>query len=451
MTDLQVEALYKLGPQYRNQLRFPHEAGHKITVEEREALYFSNLSEKILISYNPAAVDGNLTLESSPSDSVSSFVHTPHAQLLNGVEAVEVKSLKQALHSIGGLDAIWPLFGQIDIPQSDGTVNYELVPMLVDLVGRLLSSSGRFRQQALHERGFLLVAQALEKSSSQHLSDRLLKELIRIIEKIQKLPQNHGPALLRQLADYVLFNPSLWCNAPPKVQIDLQKYLSTQFIASQTVQKHIRRVSTTLIFLHALKNFYWIVAPNEKPFSRSQIDSMNSKPEMTTRPNENELRSIRAYLLLFLKQLMSPKLSDGLVSKVYRPEEELNAIVNFLLTVQEDENLADLLELLVQLAVENPAGVALHLADPKGTACCFKLLTSTSESIRLSSIKLLSVILENTKPEMKKELMEESGLWALLADRLCAHSQSCKFAELAELDELQLSFFERAHSSAFLE
>ena len=170
MTDLQVEALYKLGPQYRNQLRFPHEAGHKITVEEREALYFSNLSEKILISYNPAAVDGNLTLESSPSDSVSSFVHTPHAQLLNGVEAVEVKSLKQALHSIGGLDAIWPLFGQIDIPQSDGTVNYELVPMLVDLVGRLLSSSGRFRQQALHERGFLLVAQALEKSSSQHLS-----------------------------------------------------------------------------------------------------------------------------------------------------------------------------------------------------------------------------------------------------------------------------------------
>lgn len=429
MTDVQVEGLYKLGPQYRNQLRFPHEAGQKITVEEREALYFSSLSQNILISYNPAAVDGNLTLESSPSDSVSSFVHTPHAQLINGVEAVEVKSLKQALHSIGGLDAIWPLFQQINIPQSDGNVDFDLAPRLIDLLGRLLVSSGRFRQQALHERGFLLVAQALEKSSPNNLTDRLLNELIRMVDKIQSLPQNHGPALLRQLADYILFNPSLWSQASPKVQIDLQKYLSTEFIASSMVQRHIRRVSTTLIFLHALKSFYWIVNPIEK----SKTEPTVAKRQ---RPNENELRSIRAYLLLFLKQLMSPKLLDG--SKVYRPEEELNAIVNFLLTVQEDENLADLLELLVQLAIENPTGIALHLADTKGSACCFKLLTSTSDDIRLSSIKLLSVILENTKPDAKKELMDESGLWALLADRLCAHSPSLTTNLYTSLFELMV-------------
>ena len=86
LNDAQVIGLYKLGPAYRNQFCFLHEAGHRLAPFERDELYNGRLSESILVTYNPAAVDGNLALESSPANSCSSFVHTPHAQLTNGVK-----------------------------------------------------------------------------------------------------------------------------------------------------------------------------------------------------------------------------------------------------------------------------------------------------------------------------------------------------------------------------
>ena len=103
---------------------------------------------------------------------------------------------------------------------------------------------------------------------------------------------------------------------------------------------------------------------------------------------------------------------------VYQPEEELNALTNFLLTVHEDKNILDVLQLLVSLATENPTGVAGSLSDKRGIACVFKLLNSPLEEVRINSIKLMTLILQNTKPNKKKELMDESGLWALLTDRI---------------------------------
>jgi len=87
------------------------------------------------------------------------------------------------------------------------------------------------------------------------------------------------------------------------------------------------------------------------------------------------------------------------------------------LTVHEDQNILDVLQLLVTLATENPQGVAATLADSRGTACVYKLLNSTSEEVRINSIKLLTLILENSNPNKKKEIMEDAGLWALLTDR----------------------------------
>ena len=134
------------------------------------------------------------------------------------------------------------------------------------------------------------------------------------------------------------------------------------------------------------------------------------------RPKESEMTSLRAYLLLFLKQLMQqPKYEEQV--EIYSPEEELNALTNFLLTVHEDQNILDVLQLLVTLAMENPKGVAGSLADSRGTACVYKLLNSTNEEVRIHSIKLLTLILENSSQNKKKEIMEEAGLWALLTDR----------------------------------
>ena len=159
--------------------------------------------------------------------------------------------------------ATWPIRKWFWKPsKSNGEVDTTLAPRLIVLLGRLLTSSSRLRQQSLHERGFLLISQALEKSSPIHLTGELLQELIRMVEKIEQLPNNHGPALLRQMADYILFNPALWCRAPANVQIELQRFLATQFIQSKTIQSSLRRVSTTLIFLHALKYYYWLTNPS---------------------------------------------------------------------------------------------------------------------------------------------------------------------------------------------
>ena len=297
--------------------------------------------------------------------------------------------------------------------KSNGEIDTTLAPRLIVLLGRLLTSSSRLRQQSLHERGFLLISQALEKRSPIHLTGELLQELIRMVEKIEQLPNNHGPALLRQMADYILFNPALWCRAPANVQIELQRFLATQFIQSKTIQSSLRRVSTTLIFLHALKYYYWLTNPSDRTGIQSLV------PTNIVRPNEKELMSLRAYLLLFLKQLMQPsQLDDGNQVGVYQPEEELNALTNFLLTVHEDKNILDVLQLLVSLATENPTGVAGSLSDKRGIACVFKLLNSPLEEVRINSIKLMTLILQNTKPNKKKELMDESGLWALLTDRI---------------------------------
>ena len=74
------------------------------------------------------------------------------------------------------------------------------------------------------------------------------------------------------------------------------------------------------------------------------------------------------------------------------------------------------------LAQENPVAIAAPLADCRGIACVFKLLNSPLEEVRINALKLLTLILANTKPNKKKELMDESGLWALLTDRVSLHT-----------------------------
>ena len=54
------------------------------------------------------------------------------------------------------------------------------------------------------------------------------------------------------------------------------------------------------------------------------------------RPSRDEIVSIRSYMLLFVKQLIM--IGNGV------KEDELQSILNYLTTVQEDENLHDVLQ-----------------------------------------------------------------------------------------------------------
>ena len=62
-------------------------------------------------------------------------------------------------------------------------------------------------------------------------------------------------------------------------------------------------------------------------------------------PRKNIL-DIRAYLLLFVKQLIVK--GEGI------EDDELDSILNYLHTVHEDDNLHDVLQLLIALTSEHP-------------------------------------------------------------------------------------------------
>ena len=48
-----------------------------------QLIYDGKLSQSLLFTYNPKAVDGEICLESSPSENQSCFYHSPHALMMD--------------------------------------------------------------------------------------------------------------------------------------------------------------------------------------------------------------------------------------------------------------------------------------------------------------------------------------------------------------------------------
>ncbi len=94
--------------------------------------------------------------------------------------------------------------------------------------------------------------------------------------------------------------------------------------------------------MHTLKHYYWIEAPSS---SSSDSSSSSSSPSQLKgldgpRPDREEIVAVRSYMLLFVKQLV---MMGGGASK----DDELQSILNYLTTVQEDENLHDVLQVRI--------------------------------------------------------------------------------------------------------
>ncbi|KAF7648126.1 hypothetical protein LDENG_00161520, partial [Lucifuga dentata] len=121
-------------------------------------------------------------------------------------------------------------------------------------------------------------------------------------------------------------------------------------------------------------------------------------------------------MLLFLKQLI---LKDRGVK-----EDELQSILNYLLTMQEDENLHDVLQLLVALMSEHPASMIPAFDQRNGIRVIYKLLASKSESIRVQSLKVLGYFLKHLGHKRKVEIMHTHSLFTLLGEKLMLHTNT---------------------------
>ncbi|KAI8508856.1 hypothetical protein Bbelb_139550 [Branchiostoma belcheri] len=483
----QVSAIYQLGPGYMNQFRFESESDLLLSDTHKKCLYDGKLSSCIVFTYNPKATDAQLCLESSPRGNPSFFVHSPHALMLAvstaskvvlDVRAIVTQSIHSALHSIGGIQVLFPLFAQLDHVQQNGELDYSVCSMLLGLLSDLLQSSVRTQQQMIQAKGFLVIGYLLEKATRKHITIQVLDSFLQLAKYLASLPT--GGPLLRNLLDHILFNPTIWIYTPakasgvplvltflprirgqrrfaayrsrsvgtmrkvtftPEVQMALYTYLATEFVQSANIYNNIRRVSTVLQLMHTLKHFYWVVNPQDR-------SGISPKGMDGPRPTQNEVKSLRAFMLLFMKQLI---LKDQGVD-----EDELQAILNYLLTMHEngtfylllameqvfhcglpeDENLHDILQLLVALMSEHPASMIPAFDKRNGVRVIFKLLASASEGIRVQALKVMGYFLKNTNAKRKNELMQAHSLFTLLGDRLMLHTDTLSMTTYNALYEI---------------
>ena len=249
--------------------------------------------------------------------------------------------------------------------------------------------------------------------------------------------------LLKQLMDSILFNSSLWIYVNSKLQIRLYSYLATEFLstgvassnslpnqqltanqsdgsasnysnsgntnanAQQTpgtssgggahlngiVFSEVRRISTVLQLLHSLKYYYWVVPEdltNHQSTMNNNFELMNAlkgsnlsasiQPiqvrarDSQLRPCKSDLITIRGYILLFIKQLIIK--GNGV------HHDELQAILNYLTTVFQDENLIDVLQMLQTLMIEHSASMIPGKSFDKA----FEIIFKTNRRLSFHSI-----------------------------------------------------------------
>ncbi|NWI92049.1 LRBA protein, partial [Pitta sordida] len=398
----QIFAIYQLGLGYKGTFKFKAESDLFLDEHHKLLLYDGKLSSAIAFMYNPRATDAQLCLESSPKDNPSIFVHSPHALMLQDVKAVLTHSIQSALHSIGGVQVLFPLFAQLDYRQySSDHIDTTVCSTLLSFIMELLKNSIAMQEQMLSCKGFLVIGYSLEKSSKAHVTRSVLELCLAFSKYLSNL--HNGVPLLKQLCDHVLLNPAIWIHIPAQVQLTLYTYLSTEFIATVNIYGAIRRVGTVLLVMHTLKYYYWVVNPQDR-------SGITPKGIDGPRPTQKEILSLRAFLLMFIKQL---------VMKDYGiKEDELQAILNYLLTMHEDDNLMDVLQLLVALMSEHPSSMIPAFDQRNGLQVVYKLLASQSEGIRVQALKVMGYFLKHLAPKRKAEVMLGHGLFSLLAERL---------------------------------
>ncbi|XP_075956980.1 neurobeachin isoform X3 [Anarhichas minor] len=404
----QIFAIHQLGPGYKSTFKFKSESDIHLAEHHKQVLYDGKLASSIAFTYNSKATDAQLCLESSPKENASIFVHSPHALMLQDVKATVTHSIHSAIHSIGGIQVLFPLFAQLDYHQlNDSQVEPSVCATLLAFLVELLKSSVAMQEQMLGGKGFLVIGYLLEKSSREHISRAVLEQFLSFAKYLDGL--THGAPLLKQLCDHILFNAAIWIHTPAKVQLSLYTYLSAEFIGTSTIYNTIRRVGTVLQLMHTLKYYHWAVNP---------ADSSGIAPKGLDgpRPTQKEIISLRAFMLLFLKQLI---LKDRGVK-----EDELQSILNYLLTMHEDENLHDVLQLVVALMSEHPASMIPAFDQRNGIRVIYKLVASKSESIRVQSLKVLGYFLKHLGHKRKVEIMHTHSLFTLLGERLMLHTNT---------------------------
>ena len=418
----QICSIHRLGPSYIGQYKHPNESQIDLPVGIKRVLYEEKLSSSIFCLYTPVAVESDtLCLQSAPKGNLSYFTSSPHAALLGNAKAIQTFSISSTLQSIGGIRALLPLLFKFS--QKNDT---EACTTLIGFICDLLEFSPQwFGNEMIQSHGFVTIASILSKNSRLLINRDTLEVLLNLTKTLISTSSSNDALILKQMLDNILFNPSLWIYVDATVQLKLYCYLSNEFLngANNSINtsisnsnspsstshvlftgiifNEVRRISTVLQLLHSLKYYYWLV--EEKSY---HVKAQDYK----YRPTYDELETIRSYILLFIKQLIIK--GNGIHL------DELQAVLNYLTTVNQDANIIDVLQMLQSLMCEHPASLIPAFDNKHGVQTIFKLLTSHNEEIRIQSLKLLGYFLSRSTQKRKQDVMGPHNLYMLLCEHL---------------------------------
>ncbi|KAG5449774.1 Lipopolysaccharide-responsive and beige-like anchor protein, variant 2 [Clonorchis sinensis] len=443
----QVESIFALGVEYQGQFQFESECIRDLSEQHRKLIYSTgNLHNSLMFAYLPSAREQNLCLNRAPK-CPEVFAHSSHAVMHGNVEAVLKTTVHAAFHSLGGVEALYPLFELIDLPlshDSDKTSSHHhnrsdekflnsvgpptvgtedsFTIVLFDLLFNLARASPSMGCQLVQTKGLLLFAAALQSASPVHLNGTLLTRFIDLARELihradcvrsgtlDSAPMMHSSfvfLLLRHLHGYLFCNPNVWIRAPLEVQDQLYQFLATEFLADVVRHGCVNRTTTVFQSIYTLKYYYALADPRKR--SGFQLKTPDNLPLSNT----DEVLKLRANLLVYIKQLV---VRHGSIL-----DTELQALLNYLLIVHEDENLHDVLYLITTLAIEQPSLMGSAFIRNDGLHVVFKLLASDDEHIRVYAIKLLGFHTQQCRLLKREDPMERYRLFTMLADQL-SHS-----------------------------
>ncbi|KAF7488154.1 Neurobeachin [Sarcoptes scabiei] len=427
----QICSIHRLGPSYMGQYKHSNESQLDPPIGMKRILYEEKLSSSIFCLYTPVSVESDtLCLQCAPKANISYFVSSPHAALVGRAKSIQTSSISSTLQSIGGIRALLPLLYKFS-KKNDSDACSTLIGFTCDL---LEFSPQWFGNEMIQSHGFVTIASILSKNARLLINNETLEVLLNLTKTMISNSNNTNDALiLKQMLDNILFNASLWIYVDAEIQMKLYCYLSNEFLSGANnaainssnsmnpsggssspninsnpqvlfngiIFNEVRRISTVLQLLHSLKYYYWLV--EEKTYTVKAQD-------YKMRPNYEELETIRSYILLFIKQLIIK--GNGIHL------DELQAILNYLVTVNQDANIIDVLQMLQSLMCEHPASLIPAFDAKQGVQTIFKLLGSKNEEIRIQSLKLLGYFLSRSTPKRKQDVMGPNNLYMLLCEHL---------------------------------
>jgi len=408
LSPLQIEILHSLPPD-SNALHTNTLIGSK-----QGRAMGENIQGKIFLCYHCKSRKDGVILDNTPCDNKGKSDYR-HAHILGSLHSCVTKDIADAIHCMGGLKVLLPLFAQLAQPMQtlgEGEERLikrdsELSGMIMGLMGHLLHANLLHQQHLVLCQGFSAVSVALLSVPSSYINSHFLSALQKVMDAIEI--EELEISLLQDL----LLNFNIWTYASGEVQEEVLELIFKYLRQGHTI-KNLFGVQE---ILDALRVFFWIkstsvsmgIEPNFHPVTKECLG--------TRLDDISELKQLRKQLLKILTFSISQRFTEN----------DIRCIVCYLLDSHVGEHIVDVLETFVGM-IEKDRGFRLEVLGMGGADILLYILPKNYEAcgehiriLCLQGITLLMQAVGEMEAKMKNKFKAEQ-VFMILYDVLSPHS-----------------------------